>query len=186
MPFQISQSNNRSNLLENLIGDTAGLRDLQITSLVGDSRAFGTFSEDPFRLRSGIVLSTGRVADLPGINTIAGNGTDLSTDFGTIGPQGDTIQLQISFFADDSKDSLYFQYVFGSEEFKEYAGEFNDQFSLLLNGINYAVFPDGSLATINNLVSSRSDNGKTFPPLQNLLMLRRTDIMGVKTESTLN
>jgi Bacterial Ig domain len=167
MVFQVTPTNNRNALLSSIQNDTAGLAGLSQfnVSLLGDSRAFGTFAGDPFQLRSGIALSTGRVVDLPGINTVDGRdgGSGLSTDFGIIGAQGDTIQLQISFFADNSKDSLYFQYVFGSEEFREFAGtSFNDKFSLVLNGINYAVFPDGSLATINNLLSSSSDDGKDF------------------------
>lgn len=174
MVFQITQTNNRNALLGSIQNDTVGLAGLSqfSVSLIGDSRAFGTFSGDPFRLRSGIALSTGRVVDLPGINEADGKDTyaggnvknslkDLSTDFGATGTQGDDIRLQISFYADDSKDSLYFQYVFGSEEFKEYAGSiYYDQFSLFLNGVNYAKLPNGKAVTINNILSSPLDSGK--------------------------
>jgi hypothetical protein len=187
MPFQISQSKNRRKLLENLIGDTTGLRGIQVTSLTGDGRAFGTFegsiaslTDDPFRLTSGIVLSTGRVVDIAGANIDdrkGGSGTsgkqaipikyDLNTDFSSVGSEGDEIRLQIKFFADGSqgKDKLYFQYVFGSEEFYEYAGsQYNDSFSLILNGVNYARLPNNiqSQVSINNLASSPLDRSSPY------------------------
>ena len=158
-----------------------------MTSLTGDSRAFGTFegsiaslTDDPFRLTSGIVLSTGRVVDIAGANTDdrnGGSGTsgkqaipikyDLNTDFSPVGSEGDEIRLQIKFFADGSqgKDKLYFQYVFGSEEFYEYAGsQYNDSFSLILNGINYARLPNNlqSQVSINNLASSPLDRSSPY------------------------
>jgi hypothetical protein len=62
-------------------------------------------------------------------------------------------QLNLSFFADSTAEKLFFKYVFGSEEFLEYAGStFNDSFELLLNGTNMARLTDGQTVTINNLV----------------------------------
>jgi Domain of unknown function (DUF4114) len=170
MPFKITQSSNRSNLLENLIGDTTGLQNLRVTSLTGDGRAFGTFKggivdnslvDDPFRLTSGIALSTGRVVDIAGGNI---SSMESGTDFSPNGNAGDTIKLNIDFFADGTKDKLFFQYVFGSEEFYEFAGKFNDSFSLTLNGINYAVLPDvrRSAVSINNLASSSLDRSSPY------------------------
>ena len=158
--FTIERENNPVNLLDNLLGDTAGLSNFQARP-IGDGRAFGTFADDPFNLDSGIVLSTGRVTDLVGENTADGStnasGNDLSTDFGETGTMGDSILLEISFDADDSQDFLYFQYVFGSEEFIEYGGSsFNDDFSLTLNGRNFARLSDGNVLNINNLVPNQS------------------------------
>ncbi len=166
----ITPDNDPSNLLNTLLGDTTGLSNIQMT-LDGDTRAFGTFlnsgtfTDDPFKLTSGIVLSTGRVIDLSGVNAEDGAisvlQNDLSTDFGSVGTEGDSITIQIDFDVDSTKDNLYFQYVFGSEEFLEYAGEFNDSFSLFLNGENIAFLPPsekfpggGADVTINNLASS--------------------------------
>jgi hypothetical protein len=118
-------------------------------------------------LQSGVVLSTGRVTDIDEQNTVDGGFSptltnDLSNDFGHPGSEDDSISLQIDFLADDTVDKLYFQYVFGSEEFVEYGGQFNDSFSLdLLNSFcdqpgfcNLATLSDGSEVTINNLVPS--------------------------------
>ncbi|WP_008316039.1 choice-of-anchor L family PEP-CTERM protein [Leptolyngbya sp. PCC 6406] len=172
--FTVNQNNDGLLLLTALLGDTTGLNNFDI-NLTGDSRSFGTFLNDPFGLDSGVVLSTGRVVDLPGPNTadnyIPGvpNSTDLSTNLGRPGvgpisvpgfgtfPTFDLAQLDISFDADDTVSALFFNYVFGSEEFVEYGGtEFNDQFELLLNGVNLAKLNNGQTVSINNLVPNPS------------------------------
>ncbi len=79
--------------------------------------------------------------------------TELSSDFGLPGAEGDTARFSVSFEADDSVDQMFFRFVFGSEEFPEFGGsDFNDAFSLKLNGFNLARLSDGSEANINNLV----------------------------------
>ncbi len=77
---------------------------------------------------------------------------DLSTDFGALGAKDDDISLKFSFDADAPAQTLYFQFVFGSEELAEYGGsDFNDAFSLELNGFNMAQLSDSAAVTINNL-----------------------------------
>jgi len=159
----IQTDNDPDILRSTLLGDTTGLSNFVVTP-IGDSRAFGAFggdalSENSFYLNSGIVLSTGRVADIAGVNTgdggsIATGSNDLSTDFGAVGANGDSISLRIDFDADATKDKLFFQYVFGSEEFIEYVNLFNDSFSLSLNGINIAKLPNGDAVNIDNLAAS--------------------------------
>ncbi|MDX2215456.1 MAG: choice-of-anchor L domain-containing protein [Oculatellaceae cyanobacterium bins.114] len=160
MAFTISQNNDGFQLLTNLLnsGGTAGLSNFSI-ALVGDGRAFGTFQDDPFSLTNGITLSTGQATHLVGANTRDGRtapGIDLSTDFGAIGNPDDTISIQIDFDVNNIAERLYFQYVFGSEEFREFGGSvFNDSFRLELNGTNLATLSDLTTSvTINNLVSS--------------------------------
>jgi hypothetical protein len=157
MAFNVTQNNNTSDLLNALLGNTSGLSNFSITT-TGNAAAFGLFSgSDAFGLGSGVVLSTGKVVGIPGVNS---PGTDLSTGFGTLGDTPgsyDLAKLDISFKADNTKDKVFFQYVFGSEEFKEWAGSsFNDSFELLLNGVNLAKLSNGNTVTINNLVKSPS------------------------------
>lgn len=77
---------------------------------------------------------------------------DLSTDFGFVGATNDSIKIEIEFDADNTAEFLYFEYVFGSEEFVEFAGsQFNDSFSLRLNGFNFARLSNGDNVSINNL-----------------------------------
>lgn len=57
-------------------------------TLEGSAEAFGTFAGDPFGLGSGIILSTGRVEDLPGENTASGPSSlagSIALDFVRIG-----------------------------------------------------------------------------------------------------
>lgn len=166
MAFTITQNNLGKDLLSALLGDTTGLSNFAIAP-DGNKQAFGLFNDDPFGLAEGIVLSTGKVIDIPGENkkdggTIVTNWqnvpNDLSTDFapttpGVAGMAGDAMSLNISFDADSTVDKLFFQYVFGSEEFVEFGNStFNDSFELLLNGVNLAKLSDGQTVTINNLI----------------------------------
>ncbi|MBD2742567.1 choice-of-anchor L domain-containing protein [Coleofasciculus sp. FACHB-1120] len=159
MAFTVTQNNNTNALLNSLLGDTTGLSNFSITT-TGDAAAFGLFSDDPFGLKDGIVLSTGKVTDVVGPN----NSPSQSTGFGPGGSDGDLAQLDISFDAGATVDKLFFQYVFGSEEFLEFGGSsFNDSFELLLNGVNLAKLNDGKTVTINNLVPVQDDLSSANP-----------------------
>lgn len=168
MAFSVGATNNTETLKNNLLGiNRGGLSNFSV-SITGNSAAFGTFTNDPFGLTSGVVLSTGKVADLPGQNrkdNVMTNGSDLNTDFGAKGEQGDLTQLNLSFFADSTVQKLFFEYVFASEEFPEFGdyAEFNDDFELLLNGTNLAKLSDGKTVTINNLVPDPHNRSTDHP-----------------------
>jgi hypothetical protein len=156
MAFSVGATNNIETLKDQLLGNkTAGLSNFSV-SVSGNQAAFGTFTNDPFGLQSGVVLSTGKVTHLPGSNmkdNVFTNGKDLNTDFGANGEADDLTQLNLSFFADSTAEKLFFKYVFASEEFPEFGGsEYNDDFQLLLNGVNLATLSDGKAVTINNLI----------------------------------
>jgi hypothetical protein len=161
--FTVIQNDSFDDLLTVLLGDTTGLSNFN-GQLNGNPAAFGIFTADPFGLGTGVVLSTGRVTEIPGVNLADGaNGkTDLGTPFGPFvlepGSIFDTAALEISFDAAATVDQLFFQYVFGSEEFLEFAGrEFNDFFTLELNGTNLALLNDSvgedDFVRVNNLVA---------------------------------
>lgn len=89
---------------------------------------------------SGIVLTTGKTSCVPGPNNLGnctgtGNFTTLGFDFTSTTGQ------------------LFFNYVFASEEFTQFApSTFNDKFELILNGVNIAALPGGAGAVeINNV-----------------------------------
>ena len=154
--FTITRQTDPLILKEALLGDTSGLDNFEIT-LGGSSLAYGIFENDPFNLTSGVVLSTGDIQDIAAQNLQDGGfsktGEDLSTDLGDPGSDDDSISLELWFDSAGTKDTFYFQYVFGSEEFVEFGGdEFNDSFSLKLNGKNLATLSNGDATTINNLV----------------------------------
>ncbi len=162
MAFSVGATNNIETLKDNLLGtNTAGLSNFSL-SITGDARAFGIFNDDPFGLTSGVVMSTGKVTDIPGPNLDDGS---PGTDFPPSGvEEGDLAQLNLSFFADSTAEKLFFKYVFGSEEFLEYGGsEYNDSFEMLLNGTNLAKLTDGKTVTINNLVPDKNNRSKDHP-----------------------
>lgn len=167
MAFSVGATNNTETLKNQLLGtNRVGLSKFSV-SVTGNSAAFGTFTNDPFGLQSGVVLSTGRVTDIPGRNlkdNLMINGSDLNTDLGARGEAGDLTQLDLRFFVDSRADKLFFEYVFGSEEFPEFGGsEFNDSFELLLNGKNLAKLSDGKAVTINNLVPDPNNRSTDNP-----------------------
>lgn len=154
--FTVTQNNDFDDLLALLLGDTTGLDNITGT-VSGNPAAFGTFENDPFDLGSGVVLSTGIAEEIPGQNTVI----NLSTSFDGVlrvdGSPFDIATLEISFDADETVEQLFFQYVFGSEEFLEYVGNiYNDFFTLELNGVNMALLNNSlgedDLVSINNLV----------------------------------
>ncbi|MBD1830382.1 choice-of-anchor L domain-containing protein [Microcoleus vaginatus GB1-A2] len=166
MAFSVGATNNTETLKNNLLGaNTAGLSNFSV-SITGNAAAFGTFTNDPFGLTSGVVLSTGKVTDIRGQNQQDNDniGSDLSTDFGAPGENGDLTQLNLSFFANSTVEKLFFEYVFASEEFPEFGdSEFNDDFELLLNGTNLAKLSDGKTVTINNLVPDPKNRSTDHP-----------------------
>lgn len=167
MAFSVGATYNTETLQNQLLGtNTAGLS-LFSVSVTGKNTAFGTFSNDPFAMQSGVVLSTGNVTDIPGINAkdrIKINGSDLNSDFDKKGVSGDLTQLNLSFFADSTVEKLFFEYVFASEEFPEFGGsKFNDNFELLLNGVNLAKLSDGKAVAINNLVPNAANRSSDHP-----------------------
>ena len=140
-PFSVTSTDNGQALLAALFGaNPIGLSDFTIQH-AGPRAASGTFADDPFGLGRGLVLSTGRVANLVGQNN--GNeewNADLSTDFGLSGANGDDMPLTIAFTSDANVSALSFNWVFASEEFggtpmlRELV---SDRFEFTLDGVAF-------------------------------------------------
>jgi len=98
---------------------------------------------------SGIVLTTGTIACAGG-NANTSNRCG-SGDTGEVGGTATFSSLKFDFVS--STGQVFFNYVFASEEYNEFVGvEFNDQFELLLNGVNIAQLPGGAgVVSINNV-----------------------------------
>lgn len=173
-------------------GQTAGLSpeelavqilqndDFQVLSVsyTGDDLSIGSFEgvgESPIGIEHGMVLSTGRVDSVPApgstfaSTSTAGEGdSDLSqiTMGSTI---NDASALTVEFIP--FTDTLVIDFVFGSEEYPEFAcSAFNDVFGLFLSGpgitgpfsdnaINIALLPDSSVPlSINTLHPMNGEN----------------------------
>jgi Ca2+-binding RTX toxin-like protein len=113
--FTVAQTGDATALLNKFLSADAlaNLQNIKV-KVIGDSRAFGTFANDPFGLNDGLVMSTGRVKDLPGVNRGNGSpkapGTDLSTNLGsaTQGSFPDKVALEIEFDSTEANKNLFF------------------------------------------------------------------------------
>jgi gliding motility-associated-like protein len=118
-------------------------------------------------LSSGIVLASGSVFNMIGPNNSAGQTTNFGTagDANLSGLSGtitnDAAVLEFDFIV--ATDSVEFKFIFGSEEYPEFVGSFNDVFGFFLTGPgivgtkNIALIPNTTTpVTINNV-----NNGTT-------------------------
>lgn len=108
----------------------------------------------------GIILSSGRVADVAGPNDQTGSGFAHSTpgdpDLDALASAGgteyrtlDAAVLEFDFVPD--RDEVFFDYVFASEEYNEFVGSaFNDVFGFFVNGENCATV-NGDPVSINTI-----------------------------------
>jgi Ca2+-binding RTX toxin-like protein len=114
---------------------------------------------------SGETLTTGFTASSNRLDTP----TDLSTDLGAPGVDGDSTSLTYRFTPSDAKGipdpsvtQVTFDFVFFSEELVEYAQtQFNDNFKITLNGVNLALLSDGSAASIDTLFAPNASASAT-------------------------
>lgn len=163
-------------LAQQLVGESVTPFNVTYT---GDPRAAGEFSggtgifdrveTEEAPLERGIVLSSGQIVhalgpnDLPNTTTsfcIPGPGPDgcvpngdpdLSQLIGA--PTFDAAVLQFDFIPPANSNVVKFRYSFTSEEYNEFANSpFNNVFGFYVNGINYALLPDGiTVVSINNV-----------------------------------
>ncbi len=161
--ISVTQTNNLT-ALSNAI--TAGNGGITITniSISGQANQFGTFTNasGTYGIGSGFVFSTGNVSDYSdGLNT----NSQKTTAYGTpataaqnslltpiTGQQSqfDVAQVDIEFDLKAGFDTIFFNTVFGSEEFPQFVNSsFIDGFGLIVNGQNIA-FTGGNPANINN------------------------------------
>ena len=147
-------------------GSSANITSNQIGSFDAINGAF-----TQLMLSGGIIMSSGKVSDAVGPNTLPLASTSMGTpgdaDLNALSGKTthDAAVLEFDFIP--IADTLKFQYVFGSEEFFQYCNSnYNDCFGFFLSGpgisgpysnssINVAKMPDGVTdVTINNLCSN--------------------------------
>lgn len=132
-------STTNANVLANAIaGSGINIGNVSLTG--ASTAAAGTFSGGGnLGFDRGILLTTGDVGCAAKSNAsseCSGGGTTTSFKFDFTSNNG----------------SVFFRYIFASEEYNEYVGsEFNDLFELRLNGVNIALLPNGSAVSINNV-----------------------------------
>ena len=128
----------------------------------GANIAAGTFSGGTgiIGFESGIILSSGDIANVVGPNTYDGtttyNGMPGDADLDALIPGYETYDSAVLEFDFVPASSVVtFEYVFGSEEYNEYVNSpFNDVFGFFINGVNCALIPGTWVVTpvsINNV-----------------------------------
>ncbi|MEY3220361.1 MAG: hypothetical protein RIT27_1718 [Pseudomonadota bacterium] len=141
---QVTANSNAAVLVQKLLNDpTACTTGSSVSNCTysGASEAAGLFSNGKtsgFDLDDGIVLSTGKISDMPAQNLSNGKTTNFNTvgdtdlETLTIGGTRDAATLSFDFVAQG--EILTFQYIFASEEYNEFVNsEFNDVFGFFLN-----------------------------------------------------
>lgn len=137
------------------------------TTKGGGSSSAGTFSggQNIIGFGAGIILSTGGVFDVPGPNSAENrtqsNGTGGDADLAAlinadVSNLNDKTVLEFDFVP--TYPTIAFRYVFGSDEYNEYANsQFNDVFGFFVNGTqpqhNIARIPGTSLPVAINSVN---------------------------------
>jgi hypothetical protein len=165
-------------LAQSLAGDGVSISNVTYT---GDPRAAGTFTggAGSIGFGTGVALSTGKVQTYPGEELTCAKGVegpnDCNEDSGTVGttnsnelgqpgdsdldalvaPNATQDAAVLQFDVVPKQPVVQFSYVFGSEEYNEYANtSFNDVFAFFVNGRNCALVPGTgdpvSVNTINN------------------------------------
>jgi hypothetical protein len=158
-------------LAQSLVGAGVAISNVKYT---GALRAAGTFtsSSNILGFTSGIVLSSGSARNVAGTNCKNGmsvdNGEPGDADLNTIVGEGSTTNdaavLEFDFVPTSS--TISFQYVFGSEEYPDFIGSFNDVFGFFLTApggapVNLALIPGTDQAvSINNV---NDGNGPGVP-----------------------
>jgi uncharacterized repeat protein (TIGR01451 family) len=174
-------------LAQSLVGSGVTISNVTYT---GSARAAGNFtsSKNILGFTSGVALSTGSVRNVVGPNCVSGpspaandeDDTGISVDnvqpgdadLNNIVGEGhttfDASVLEFDFVP--TSTSISFQYVFTSDEYNEFVGQFNDVFGFFLTApggvpVNIALIPGTSLpVSINNVNDGNPDNTPPTPP----------------------
>lgn len=166
-------------LVDELVGEGITVSNIVYT---GADIAAGTFTGGTDIIGpdfdSGIILSTGDIADVIGPNE-SGNttttlGEDGDEDLNELAGETTYDATILEFDFVPSEELVSFQYVFASEEYQEFVyTSFNDVFGFFVNGENCALVDDEpvSINTINN-----GQPGDDTPPSNPDLYINNDDI----------
>lgn len=154
----ISTTTDGSLLANTLLGSDVTIDNTSI-NYIGASNQAATFTGgfvSGLGIDSGILLTSGDASLAVGPNTSTGSSAGLGTAgdsdlSGLIGGTTTNDANILEFEFTTATGNLYFNYIFASEEYNEYLS-FIDPFGLFIDGINYALAPDGqaiSVGTVN-------------------------------------
>ena len=152
-------------LANRLAGDGITVSDV---TYVGHETAAGSFAGggDSVGLDSGVVLSSGAIANVVGPNDSPSTGSnfglpgDAALDALSGASTFDASVLEFNFVPTTSQ--VQFSYVFSSEEYNEYVNEgFNDAFGFFVNGQNCAVVGEPAVPVTIDTINATT-NASSF------------------------
>ena len=167
----LGQGPSAQDMANTLVGTGVSVSNIQYS---GATNASGLFCSGTgiIGFENGIVLTSGSARNVIGPNNnpaaSTDNGLGGDTDLSgliTGGATFDAAVLQFDFVPDS--DTVQFSYVFGSEEYNEFVGSFNDVFGFFVNGINYALIPGTATAVAINNVNNGFSSGVSTGPCVN-------------------
>jgi hypothetical protein len=152
------------------LGATSGISVVSPINYVGATNQAGTYtnfslisanaSKPNLALGNGIVLTSG-TANIPNVNNSSsfgvstGSGSSATINSITGLSSRDANSISFSFTVASGITSISTNFIYGSEEFPEFAGSsFADGFAFIVDGINYAKFADGSIVSLKTLTSN--------------------------------
>jgi gliding motility-associated-like protein len=172
---QLTITNNQTavQLVSRFVGSGVYVYNQQLTC-PGTHNGVFTATNSNLGLPGGVILSTGPAAAIAGPANVAA-GANINQDiYGTpgdpdlnaiIGGTGyDACALSFDFVPNiDTATMLHFQYVFGSDEYPEYAcSGFNDVFAFMITGPNFT--PNQNIALVPNTNIPVAINSINGPP----------------------
>ncbi len=160
----VSASTDGNALANALLASNSGIT-ISNVQLIGAASQQGYFSgglSAGIGIDTGILLTSGSVSNAVGPNTksskteVSGTGGDSDLSALISRNTNDSNILQFDFVTTTS--SLYFKYVFASEEYNEYTSSYSDVFGFFVNGTNIAVLPSTTTPVSANTVNLSSNN----------------------------
>jgi hypothetical protein len=181
-PFVVTPTTDATQLASLLLGSGVTLVGTPVLSgQPGQAGTFVDFTSGPFTnpitgtsgtvsLPSGVILSTGRVADAASvfdggadIDMNGGSDADLVALLGGGVSVFDAASLTFQ-FQSTSSQTLYFTFAFASTEYPNFVNsQYNDVFAFLLNGENIALVPGTTSPIAVNTVNVGEMPGNTDP-----------------------
>ena len=157
MAIIVTPTDNASLLVNTILGSGITVSDVTYS---GHELASGTFTgglSSGIGIEDGIVLTSGNATLIGNSNNSDSATGDYSlpgdADLNALVPQStfDATVLEFNFVS--AGGDLFFNYVFGSEEYNEYTNtDFNDVFAFFLDGTNIALIPGTTdPVSINNV-----------------------------------
>lgn len=139
-------------------------------NITGQQIGFFNYTGTGFPFSSGIIMATGNINVAPGPNSSGSSSSTTGVSSATIDSELATLipgynltttnALEFDFYA--TTDTFAFTYIFGSEEYPEYAGtSYNDVFAFFLHGVDpwTGYIATKNVAVIPNTVTDQNPNG---------------------------